>query len=832
MAKTTEQLLQQAVQIRDEQANKKNTALRVGTLFSDIIEKQDEDVTDLDKSVKDNKEKLTELGNKANSVGYIVCQTNGSTAAKTITVDGITEITSNLRLLVQMNFANTAGGSVTLNINNLGAKTLYYNGATVSAINTWETGEIVELYYANGAFQCFNAKGGSGNGGNMILEWNTDVANTRKQVLPKDRKGGMQISYKPDDSDEWVNEQYIGTLFTDTEWAKDANWERMSNESDIEKNIKGGFFGLPIKEAIYYNTFFDISGNTVQKEKYELLEGIPLAFNRINSGVKFVSSLINGVIVGKINLSENDEVVCVGCIIKGEAEIKINTKGTDGYGIVGGKAKYSVSIPIQNGLLFTTEVYLIDNTKPYNKREILEIQYEGEGIDIFKQIVFTKNGVFDINDVYTVFRGCAFEKIPIKVNTELIEYLNMPDSSNGFNRRVTAPNDLAEKYYITYIGQTISTANTTVPLYGVNKITLTPTKKYIACSVLVRTKSNINKLPNVDLLKHEGSNIYTSSSSAIKTIDSHLYEITMVVSVPAELMNKEIEINLNNVNLVLESIDTEDEYSGVQTFYYRFINTDTDEIEFELNDSVIYTNYIKRTKQTTVGKYKKICVYGTSIEATDYFQIVADYYGLKKGVGYMLFGQGGGTTTFNPELDKTMDTVGRTHITKYFSCTRAEQEQVANEVGIPIEDLATSTYDLTLLPNIDADLFIFGTYGINDGVDAYEIGDEMDVKTTYGAYNFILDKLFEAKPNAKVIILGQHQLYVWTHAAGPANEVQRKVAAKWGIPFLDWGYKLGFNAKNARYYAGDGEHPNDNGRKAMAKFLIDWLDANYHWIVE
>lgn len=61
MAKTTEQLLQQAVQIRDEQANKKNTALRVGTLFSDIIQKQDEDVTALDKSVKDNKEKLTEL---------------------------------------------------------------------------------------------------------------------------------------------------------------------------------------------------------------------------------------------------------------------------------------------------------------------------------------------------------------------------------------------------------------------------------------------------------------------------------------------------------------------------------------------------------------------------------------------------------------------------------------------------------------------------------------------------------------------------------------------------------------------------------------------------
>lgn len=71
MAKTTEQLLQQAVQIRDEQANKKNTALRVGTLFSDIIEKQEEsdqthatDVTKINEAVTENREKVAELNSK------------------------------------------------------------------------------------------------------------------------------------------------------------------------------------------------------------------------------------------------------------------------------------------------------------------------------------------------------------------------------------------------------------------------------------------------------------------------------------------------------------------------------------------------------------------------------------------------------------------------------------------------------------------------------------------------------------------------------------------------------------------------------------------------
>lgn len=84
MAKTTEQLLQQAVQIRDEQANKKNTALRVGTLFSDIIEKQEEsdqthasDVTKINESINENKDKLTELGNnvfRTGSGGYLPWQ--------------------------------------------------------------------------------------------------------------------------------------------------------------------------------------------------------------------------------------------------------------------------------------------------------------------------------------------------------------------------------------------------------------------------------------------------------------------------------------------------------------------------------------------------------------------------------------------------------------------------------------------------------------------------------------------------------------------------------------------------------------------------------------
>lgn len=72
-----------------------------------------------------------------------------------------------------------------------------------------------------------------GSGGNIILEWNTDAATTRKQVKQSDRKSLLQISYKDADGNI-VNEQYIGTSFTDTNWANDNNWLKIANDEDIE----------------------------------------------------------------------------------------------------------------------------------------------------------------------------------------------------------------------------------------------------------------------------------------------------------------------------------------------------------------------------------------------------------------------------------------------------------------------------------------------------------------------------------------------------------------------------------------------------------------------
>ena len=101
-----------------------------------------------------------------------------------------------------------------------------------------DAGVVEEWVYQGGTFTSTNSwmQGGSGSGGNMILEWNTDVATTRKQVKQKQRKSGIQISYNHPDSG-WTNEQYIGTSFTDTEWVKDINWKAINQTPNIAKGL-------------------------------------------------------------------------------------------------------------------------------------------------------------------------------------------------------------------------------------------------------------------------------------------------------------------------------------------------------------------------------------------------------------------------------------------------------------------------------------------------------------------------------------------------------------------------------------------------------------------
>lgn len=190
------------------------------------------------------KEELTEVSNKVAGINYVTCDTAASTAAKTVSITGLTSLTTGIRLLVKMTNNNTASNA-TLNINSLGAKPLYYDNERASSDNSWEAGEVIDVYYDGTNFYAGNVQGGSSDGGNKTLTWNTDAATTRKQVQLKDRKELLQISYK-DGEGNAVNEQYIGTSVDDTEWSKDNNWIKIPNQEQLNEilnkisNAEGG----------------------------------------------------------------------------------------------------------------------------------------------------------------------------------------------------------------------------------------------------------------------------------------------------------------------------------------------------------------------------------------------------------------------------------------------------------------------------------------------------------------------------------------------------------------------------------------------------------------
>lgn len=173
-------------------------------------------------------------GSGTGGIGYAVSTTASGTATKTVTIAGLKELSTAIRILIKMSNNNTAS-NVNLNINNLGLKPLYYNGTRVSGDNSWEAGEVIDVFYDGTNFYSSNVQGGNSNGtgGNTILEWNTDVATTRKQIKQADRKEGLIICYKNADG-KWVNEQYVGTSFSDIAWSNDSSWQKLLSKNDVK----------------------------------------------------------------------------------------------------------------------------------------------------------------------------------------------------------------------------------------------------------------------------------------------------------------------------------------------------------------------------------------------------------------------------------------------------------------------------------------------------------------------------------------------------------------------------------------------------------------------
>lgn len=177
---------------------------------------------------------------KAN-IFYATCATTANSANKVVSIANY-ELSINSRFVIKMTNSNTATNP-TLNVNNTGAKPLFYNGALASADNSWDINEIIDVFYDGTNYQAFNIQGGS-TGGNQVLAWNTSAAMTRLQIPIKKRQKGTTITYV-NPQNETVNEQYIKNVFTDDDWKSDSNWVRYSMYKDARiREVRSGGFRL------------------------------------------------------------------------------------------------------------------------------------------------------------------------------------------------------------------------------------------------------------------------------------------------------------------------------------------------------------------------------------------------------------------------------------------------------------------------------------------------------------------------------------------------------------------------------------------------------------
>lgn len=126
------------------------------------------------------------------SIGYYECSTAVATAAKVVSASGYT-LTNGGCIRIKMANANTAA-NVTLNINSTGAKALFYDGAQASSANTWEAGEVLEVYYDGTQYQCASGGGGKFATGEKVKEMSVIDSESDMSGMTEEQKAKTVIT--------------------------------------------------------------------------------------------------------------------------------------------------------------------------------------------------------------------------------------------------------------------------------------------------------------------------------------------------------------------------------------------------------------------------------------------------------------------------------------------------------------------------------------------------------------------------------------------------------------------------------------------------------------
>lgn len=345
--KTFEELKQLAIQIRDEKTNKQNTATRVGTAMLEHINKLEQDYYDkttinnrtseynvsinhptsgISSSNKyDLSSAIAQVPAELRTAGLKVSFLNSAgkpesweyqggswstgsfsqVGAGEVSKQGIYNVDANIPLSSGFYTSATARNAVPSSVRKLGLIITYKTDATTSVTEQF-IGSAVSAWTTDTNWQTVGSEGG-----NKILEWNTDVATTRKQVPVKERKAGMQISYYHPDKG-WINEQYINNnYFNDPNWIVESNWKQIPNQDDLEE-LKEADSDLKNKDSAF-QSFLDSPDEYLenfQKENQfstKITSFIPSNqnFNKKISRFKITTEGVVGLYLANFHRNEN-----------------------------------------------------------------------------------------------------------------------------------------------------------------------------------------------------------------------------------------------------------------------------------------------------------------------------------------------------------------------------------------------------------------------------------------------------------------------------------------------------------------------------------------------
>ena len=111
-----------------------------------------EELNALNEEISDLNEEISSLGNiKTGNVWYGTCETASATAEKVVTTT-TGDFTLTAGNIIYVLFSQAACASATLNIDNLGAVTIYSNGTTAIVANHWAANQAVCFVYDGTAF--------------------------------------------------------------------------------------------------------------------------------------------------------------------------------------------------------------------------------------------------------------------------------------------------------------------------------------------------------------------------------------------------------------------------------------------------------------------------------------------------------------------------------------------------------------------------------------------------------------------------------------------------------------------------------------------------------